>query len=152
VRLSLSPLAAVLAGGATVGVLDLLDGIIFFRLRGVAPIRIPHSIAAGILGRAAFQGGLQTAAIGVLLHFMIATTIVLTFYVVSRRLTILLRHPIAAGILYGLVVYTVMNYVVIPLSHAGRGAFSWPVLLNGLFIHAFGVGLPSALFARAARR
>ena len=134
------------------GVLDLLDGIVFFGLRGVPPIRIPQSIAAGILGREAFQGGLQTAAIGVLLHFTIATAIVLAFYMVSRRLPVLIAHPIASGILYGLIVYVAMNYIVIPLSNAGRGAFSWPVLINGLLIHAFGVGLPSALFARAARR
>lgn len=52
--------------------------------------------------------------------------------------------------LYGIAVYFVMNYVVIPLSAASRGAFSMPVFLNGILIHAFGVGLPAALFARAA--
>ena len=147
-----SPVVAVLAGGATVGMLDLLDAIVFFGLRGVAAIRIPQSIAAGALGRSAFQGGLQTAAIGLLFHFTIATTIVLVFYLASRRWPVLVVHPIVAGITYGFVVYVTMNYVVVPLSNAGRGAFSWPVLLNGLCIHAFGVGLPSALFARAARR
>ena len=55
-----------------------------------------------------------------------------------------------SGLLYGVVAYAVMNLVVVPLSAAGRSTFSLPVLVNGLLIHAFGVGLPSALFARAA--
>jgi hypothetical protein len=41
-----------------------------------------------------------------------------------------------------------MNLVVLPLSAIGRTAQFTPVsLANGLFIHAFGVGLPSALAA-----
>ena len=72
-------------GGLTVGALDLLDAIVFFGLRnGVAPVRIPQSIAAGLVGRpAAVAGGLSTAALGVALHFFIATTIVAVFYLAN---------------------------------------------------------------------
>jgi hypothetical protein len=45
-----------------------------------------------------------------------------------------------------------MNLVVLPLSAAGRPAYAWPVAANGLLNHMFGVGLPSALFARMANR
>jgi hypothetical protein len=57
-----------------------------------------------------------------------------------------------SGILYGLAVYVVMNYVVIPLSAIGPRTAGIPlaVHINGVLIHAFGVGLPSALAARAA--
>ena len=41
---------AILYGGLVVGTLDALDALIFFGLRGVAPIRIGQSIAAGVLG------------------------------------------------------------------------------------------------------
>ena len=45
-----------------------------------------------------------------------------------------------------------MNLVVLPLSKGGGPSLpAAPVLANGLLIHMFGVGLPSALFARAAR-
>jgi hypothetical protein len=40
---------------------------------------------------------------------------------------------------------------VLPLSNAGRGPFVLPVVINGVLIHMFGVGLPAALFARAIR-
>lgn len=149
-RARLSAPRAVLLGGLVVGILDGLDAIVFFGLHGVKPMVILQSIASGLLGRAAFRGGLSTALLGVALHFLIATIIVLTYYIASTRLHILTRHAIVFGILYGIAAYVVMNRVVVPLSAAGGGPVPLPVLVNGLLIHAFGVGLPSALFARAA--
>jgi hypothetical protein len=140
-----------LAGGLVVGLLDGLDAILFFGARGVAPVQIMQSIASGLLGRAAYQGGIATAALGVLLHFGIALAVVVVYYVVSRQLPALNRRPLVFGPLYGLLVYGVMNFVVLPLSAAMTGPKSLPVVINGVLIHALGVGLPSALFAKAAR-
>jgi hypothetical protein len=141
---------AILYGTLVVGALDALDAIVFFGLRGVAPVRIFHSIASGLLGRSAFQGGVATAALGVCLHFFIAFLIVSVFYLASLGAPVLTRYPLAAGVLYGIAVYFVMNYVVLPLSAAGRGPFVLPVFVNGILIHALGVGMPSAWFARLA--
>jgi hypothetical protein len=146
---------ALVFGSLAVGVLDGLDAIVFFGLRGVPAIRVLQSIASGLLGRSSFQGGVATAALGTLIHFFIATVVVTTYYLVSRRWMDLARRPhlYLYGPLYGLVVYVVMNFVVIPLSAIGSaGARPWPVLINGLLIHALGVGLPSALAAHAASR
>ena len=119
-------------GTLAVGALDLADAFIFFGWRGVSPIRILHSIAAGLLGRDAFSGGASTAALGALLHFFIAFCIVATFLFASRRLAFLTRAPIVWGIVYGVIVWLVMNFVVLPLSAAGRGPVAWPVLANGV--------------------
>lgn len=102
------------------------------------------------MGREAFEGGVATALLGAVLHFTIAFAIVAVYFLASRRLPLLIRHAIVFGMLYGIAVCFVMNYVVIPLSAASRGAFSMPVFLNGILIHIFGVGLPAGLFARAA--
>jgi hypothetical protein len=151
-RKPLTPAQALLCGTLTVGTLDILDAFLFFYgYREVSPIRILQSIASGLLGRASFQGGIPTAALGLLLHFFIAFMIVLTYWLASRRMPSLARHPLLYGPLYGLAVYAVMNFVVVPLSAANSGGIpATPVLINGLLIHALGVGLPSALFARAA--
>jgi len=138
-------------GGLTAGVLDLLDAFIFFGLRGATPPRILQSIAAGVLGRASYQAGTRSVALGFVLHFVIALLIVATYFAAARVLPFLNRRPFLAGPLFGLVAYFVMNYVVIPMSAIGPGAHpTGVVLINGLLIHAFGVGLPAALFARAA--
>lgn len=56
------------------------------------------------------------------------------------------------GPLYGIAAYVVVNVIVVPASRIG-GSFTLvftPALVNGLLIHVFGVGLPSALAAAAA--
>src|SRR5258707_10006954 len=143
---------AILYGTCVVGTLDALDAIVFFGLRsGARPARIFQGIASGLIGPAARQGGWKTAALGVFLHYFIAFGIVTTYVLVSRRVPFLTRHPVICGLSYGLLAYAVMNLVVIPLSKIGGPSMpAAPALANGLLIHMFGVGLPSALFARAA--
>lgn len=145
-----TPANIVLLGGLAVGVLDLLDAFVFFGLRGVPPLRILQSIASGVLGRSAFQGGLATGLLGLGLHFGIATTIVAWYYFVSRWNRTLVTRPWLWGPLYGLVVYFVMYDIVLPLSAAAIAPRPPIVIWNGLLIHVVGVGIPSALAARAA--
>jgi uncharacterized membrane protein YagU involved in acid resistance len=114
----------------------------------VTPGRILTSIAAGLFGRGAARMGLHGQMIGFALHYVIAFLIVAIFYALSRAIPFLRRQTIVSGILYGIAAYFVMNYAVIPLSATARGPFVLPVFVNGLLIHAFGVGLPSAWFAR----
>ncbi len=148
----MSTARALLYGTLIVGILDGLDAVVFFGLRGAQPIRIFQAIASGLLGRQAFDGGLATAALGLVLHFFIAFTIVAVFLFASKRLPALVRAPIVSGVLYGIAVYFVMNYIVIPLSAAPPGRFVLPVFINGILIHMFGVGLPASLVARAASK
>ncbi len=143
----LSAARALLYGTLVVGILDLADAFVFFGLRGARPIRILQSIASGLLGRGAFSGGPGTAVLGAVLHFFIAFVVVATFLVASRYISILRRTPVWSGLMYGVVVYLVMNFIVLPLSAAGRGSYAWPIVANGLIIHMLGVGLPSSLFA-----
>jgi hypothetical protein len=138
-----------LYGTLVVGTLDLLDAVIFFGLRsGTKPIRIGQSIAAGLFGRRSFQMGLHSAALGWILHYIVAFLIVSIFYGVSRAIPFLRRRWLVSGVLYGIAAYFMMNYAVIPLSATTRGPFAVPVFVNGILIHALGVGLPAAWFAR----
>ena len=149
----MSPRRALLLGAVTVGVLDILDAFVFFGFRGVPPLRILQAIASGLVGpTSAVAGGLATATLGLFLHFFIALMIVLVFYLMSRKVPILTRYPVIAGALYGVAVYFIMTLAVVPSSAiaAVRALPSLPVLVNGLLIHAFGVGIPAALFSRAA--
>jgi len=133
-----------------VGTFDALDAVVFFYLfRGTTPAQIFQGIASGLLGRASFEGGVRTAAVGVGIHYFIAFMVVLAFLVVSRRFSTLRRWPLWSGLAYGIGVWLFMNLVVLPLS-VGRPRFLLPVVTNGLLIHMFGVGLPASLFARAA--
>ena len=131
-----------------IGTLDIADALIFYAIRGVAPIRILQGIASGLLGRTAFNGGTRTALLGLALHFFIAATVA-TIYILASRSLPLSRHPLLYGTLYGVAVYIVMNYVVLPLSHIGLRPLPPLIpLINGVAALIFFIGIPVALIAR----
>jgi hypothetical protein len=143
----------ILIGGGTAGVLDIADAFIVTAIRGGSPIRVLQFIASGVLGSGAFQGGLTTAALGLLFHFAIAFAAAATYFAAALWIPALTRRPIVCGVLFGVAVYVFMNAVVLPLAGFNVAFPTWPNLANGLAIHAFGVGLPIALLAsRSARR
>lgn len=141
----------IIYGGLIVGVLDFLDATIFSALRGVSPLRVWQFVASGLIGRASFNGGMKTALLGVLLHFLIAFILASLYYGASLYLPTLLRRAVLWGLIYGVAVYFVMNYVVLPLSLAPPLRFSLASFLNGIIGHALLVGLPIALVARRSQ-
>ena len=145
----------ILWGGLIAGTLDLAAAFISSWLRaGVGPVRVMQSIASGLLGAAAFTGGAGSAALGVALHFLIATVATAVFYFVSRAWKFLVEYTITAGLLYGVAVYVFMNFVVIPLSAVPRRGGSPPLSgrIIGLLIIMFCVGLPIAAIVRRFER
>jgi hypothetical protein len=148
------PWRAILLGGLIAGTIDISYACIFSYLRrGTSPVRILQSVASGALGRSAFEGGARTAVLGLVFHFLIATIAAAFYYLASRPLRFLVNYAVICGPLYGVCIYLVMNFVVLPLSAIGsRPALPLPVLISGLLIHMFGIGLPIALIVRRYSR
>lgn len=142
----------IIYGGLIVGVLDALDAMGFSGLHGVSPSRVWQFVASGLLGRAAFNGGMKTVALGLLIHFLVAFILAAIYYGASLYLPVLVRRAVLCGLLYGAAVYFVMRYIVTPLSAAPPLSFSVASLLNGLVGHALLVGLPVALVARHSQK
>ena len=133
--------------GLIVGAMDITSAIIITLSRGSTVTRLFQFIASGLLGPKAFQGGIGTAALGLGLHFVIAFSLVAIFYAASRYLGFLRRQAVISGIIYGLIVYAVMNLIVLPLSAAKpRHSLSGDLIQIG--IHMFVIGLPTALLVR----
>lgn len=148
-----SPLVFVVLGGVVAGTMDIVYAMTFWAVKAnVAPTRVLQSVAAGLLGRASFQGGGKTAALGLFLHFFIALSISATYYALARAWPLLHQKPWICGAVYGLGVYLTMNYVIIPLSAATPGSKDplWVVL--SVLVHMFLIGVPVALAAREAMR
>src|SRR5262249_8652992 len=124
------------------GVLDISAAFVTWGVRGISPVRILQSSARGLLGRAAMQGGVGTAALGFMLHFVIAFGAAYTYWPVCRLAPALVRRVGALGMLYGVVVFGVMNLVVIPLSAAPSARFTASSLAIAVLTHIFCVGLP----------
>ena len=168
-------LSAILLGGLVAGVLDIVYAFAVYGplSYGLSPIEVLQSVAAGWMGREASRaGGLETAFVGLGTHFFIATLMAAAFVLMASRFRPLTRNALMWGLLYGFLLYTVMNYVVVPLSSAGAGghfpidlaeasqrllrSFSklntdatYPWMIWGtLFTHTALVGLPIALIAK----
>jgi len=94
---SLTTLQAILWGGLMAGTLDAVDGVIAFGTQGLNPIQVLQYIASGALGQAAFRGGLSTAALGALLHFIIAWVAAGVFVFASRWMAVLRTRAILLG-------------------------------------------------------
>ena len=145
--------AILLLGALVIGTLDIVYAMVFWHFKaGVPPARIFQSVAAGIYGKASFVGGGRAAAIGAALHYFISLCIVVVYWLASKRFRVLTERPIVYGAIYGVLVYFVMNYVVIPLSATQRGRFLFSWVALTIIVHAFLIGVPAAITARIASR
>jgi len=142
----------IVAGGLVAGALDITYACVFWAVKAAVPAqRIFQSVAAGLLGKASFTGGATTAALGLALHFFIATSMSLTYYLVAQRWPLLWRQAVPCGLLYGLLLYAIMNFIVVPLSAAGGGGAKDPLwVAMSVAVHALFVGLTIALLTRRA--
>jgi len=133
-------------GGAVGG---LLDAVYASTLWGMGAWQ---SVASGLLGKASFEGGNTTIALGLALHFFIAFVMALVYVKASHELPVLTARPVLMGVLYGCVLYVVMNFVVIPLSAIGFHPPKLMGVLKSLPPHVLFVGPAIALVtARRAR-
>jgi hypothetical protein len=142
----------VLAGGVVAGTFDITYACLYWGIKsGVQPPRIFQSVARGLLGAASFRGGAATAALGLFLHYFIATSMSVVYFLVARRVKALHEHAITMGAAYGLVLYGVMTYVVVPLSRAGGGGGGDKLWIGlSIVVHMFLIGVPIALFTKFA--
>ncbi|MDP3747806.1 MAG: hypothetical protein Q8Q88_12245 [Phenylobacterium sp.] len=152
-RRTLRPTEAILGAGLLAAVLDISNPIIIWSLKGVPAERILQSVASGLLGKAAFAGGAATAALGMAAHTLIMLGAATFYYLASRRLPAMNRHPWIAGPAFGFGFYFFMNYLVVPLSLAAyKPPHGWFPVFNQMFCHMVLVGLTFSLIISRARK
>jgi len=139
---------AIFWGGLLCGIFDIMQAFTAWGLMGIKPTAILRHIASGLLGPTAYRGGAGTAALGLLLHFVVAFGAATVFYVASRFIGFMTEHAVISGLLYGEMVFLFMNFVVVPLSRAPKGHFTLATLITGPIGHTILVGLPIALSVR----
>lgn len=128
-------LRAALAGGLVGGTLDILFAITFAIVNGRTATWLLQTVATGLLGPAAYDGGTGTALLGLAAHFALSIGWAAMFVTLAARMPLLLRKPFVTCALFGLVVFLVMRLVVLPLS-----GFPYPVTV---FSKAAGLDLLS---------
>ena len=140
-------LRTIVTAGLVVGVLDISSALVIWWQRGIAIRRGLQGIAAGLLGTKSYEGGLATAGLGLAIHFLVAFVVVSIFYLASRKIRFLTKRPFVSGVFWGIGVYMVMYWIVLPTAFPTfRHRLSNEVL--ELAIHICLIGLPTALIVR----
>ena len=138
---------SVFTDGLVVCVLLRSSAFVIWWQRGVALQHGLQGIAAGLLGATSYEGGMATAGLGVAIHFFVAFVVVSVFYLASRKLPFLTKRPFVWGVLYGIGVYLVMYWIVLPSAFSTFRHRPSNELL-ALAIHICLIGLPTAFIVR----
>lgn len=110
----------VILGGLLIAAGDIAFAItVWFSWDAAGFVRVFQTIAVGVLGKASLEGGMPAALLGAVLHLFMATMFVVACTLVARRMPTLLRRPFVYGPPYGVLLYIIMNFVVMPLSRVG---------------------------------
>lgn len=151
-----SPVKAIAVGGFFAGLADMTYALVWFSgVKGVPAMKIPQSVAAGLIGKSSFDGGVGTVILGLGLHWLIAFIWATIFVLAATRfLPMLLRKPLPYGLAYGAWIYFFMNWVVLPLDamHTKPHFAPLDTWISGLIVHMFGVGLAITLSAAKTSR
>jgi hypothetical protein len=103
----------ILVGGLIAGVIDIF---VASAINHVGPGVILQAIASGLLGKASYRGGPTTIGLGLALQLGMSLIISAIYGLASARLPALVRRPLSFGALYGVGVFIVMSFIVMPLS------------------------------------
>lgn len=140
-----SAVTTILSAWLLSGTLDIATASIYYTIRyGITLTLLFQNIASGVFGERAFAGGVEMAALGLLFHYCIAFIWTMVYFMGYPRIKILWRNRFASGMVYGVLVWLVMNLVVLPLSNVDRSPFSFVPALIAAVILMFCIGPPNA--------
>jgi uncharacterized membrane protein YagU involved in acid resistance len=138
-------LRSIVLGGFIAGTIDIGAACL---INWLTPRIILQSIASGLLGKASFHEGLSSAALGLVLQWLMSLIIAACFVIAAQRLPSLTKKWLPAGAAYGVVIFFVMNYIVMPLSAVRHHAhFTVQTFIENMLAMIL-FGLIVAFFAR----
>lgn len=137
----------ILLAGLLTGLLDATAAMVqAYFWNDVTPDRVWKYVASGAIGRPAFSGGTGIVVLGLFFHFLNAFLFTVTFFFLYPLIRPYAPHIVITGMLWGIVVWAVMQFVVLPLSNIPPlPPFNFKKALPQIIIHMFCVGLPMAL-------
>lgn len=138
----------ILWAGLVAGILDALAAMTMTIIRGGKdPLAVWRYVASGVFGPESLAGGTPMVAWGLVFHFFIALTFAALYYLIYPQLHRFISSPVAIGLLYGILIWLVMNRIVLPLSNipAPTQPFDPARVAISMAIIMIMVGLPISL-------
>lgn len=141
-------------------VTGILEGIALIILSPQTPDLVFKYIASGYFNQAAYMED-HMVLYGVCLHFVIATIISLALWSIYPKFRKSIKNRFTIGILFGVLVWIVMNFAVLPLTSVPKNPDNMPadkvLAIKNIIALIVCVGLPAAFisdnyYMRKARR
>ena len=141
---------SVLKAGILVGSFDILAAflLVLIRTGKLQVFNILKFIASGIFGKDAAAGGLKMVVTGFILHYTIAFIFTGLFFWLYPKMNLGSKNKWITGIVYGVLIWFLMNRIVLPLSNVVHRPFSLSNALINIGILIICIGIPLSLFAR----
>ena len=140
--------ATILFSSLLVAILDITAAVLtYYIINGRIPFRIFQYIASAAVGPGAFSGGVGMNLLGAFFHFFIALVFTSVFFILYSKLPILSKNKFLAGLLYGILIWMIMNLVVLPLTLLPTTAFYFSQVVIGIITLMVCVGLPISVIA-----
>jgi uncharacterized membrane protein YagU involved in acid resistance len=131
--------------GLVAGLLDITAAFINYRIStGKNPVRVLEFIASGVFGKSAFAGDATMALLGFVFHMTIALIFAVLFFLLCCKISWLYKDRWTAGIVYGILVWIIMNLLVVPQSNTPPIPFTPAKALLAVGILIVCVGWPVA--------
>jgi uncharacterized membrane protein YagU involved in acid resistance len=142
-----SVVAAILAGGFMAATFDFFAAMLIY---GGTASGVAHAIARGWFGMAVKTMPPIVDVIGIASHYAILLIAAAIFVLTSLRFPVLRTRAWITGPLFGVCIYVVMHFVIVPLSAVQAVNNPKGIQFVEEFCgHMFVIGLPIALWARA---
>ena len=136
----------IIKAGLLAGTLDITTAFIHYHIKtGKGPFGVLNFVASGFFGKAAFEGGTPMALWGLLFHFIIAFAWTIIFFFLYPSIHLVSKNKIVNGLLYGIVIWAVMNLAVLPLSNVPPFQFDITKAIIAMLILMLAVGLPVSI-------
>lgn len=115
----------------------------------VSPAVIFQFIASGVFGEAAFSGGTIMVLWGIIFHYLIASAFSIALFLLYPVFIHVLKNKYLTGVVFGLIIWAVMNMAVLPLTHIPKraGGIKPLSLIKGIAALIFAIGIPVAVIA-----
>jgi len=145
-------IVAVLLAGLVVSILIAAGTTTNYVLSGGKnPVRLLNFVASGMFGRTAFQASGQAATmmavLGAVFHIMVSLIWSTLFFAASSRIGLLMKDWRLVGLGYGLLIWSTMAFLVMPMSHAPDAPVKVPDAFVDIIIIILGAGLPISYLA-----
>ena len=142
-----SIIAAILAGGFMAATFDFFAAMLIY---GGTASGVAKAIARGWFGMAVKTMPPIVDVIGIASHYGILLIAASIFVLTSLRFPVLRQRAWITGPLFGVCIYIVMHFVILPLSAVHAVTNPKGIQFVEEFCgHMFVIGLPIALWARA---